>query len=257
MPDVELRGRKVYYEVHGEGETLVLLHHGFGCTAMWKGIHPYLVERGYRVIVYDRRGYGRSEGGAEFARFYVSAQVRPESVTELGDLMAFLEVEKFHLIGQCEGGVIAFDAALRFPDRVRTVITSSTQCYSEVPMTRFNEIKFPDSFDELAPALREKLIRWHGETRARPFYNQFRRYGGAYGKDVFDLRGLLPRITCPALVLYPDRSFLFDVAQGVTMYRCLPKGELAVLPACGHNTYEHRPREYARQVTDFLARHGF
>jgi len=255
MAEARLRGRRVYYEVHGEGETIVLLHHGFGCTDMWHEIYPGLVSAGYRVVIYDRRGYGRSEGGDDFSRFYVSRRFRPESVSELGELMTLLEIESFHLIGQCEGGVIAFDGAVRFPERVRTVISSSTQCYSNVPMTQFNKTRFPRRFDELDPALRTKLIKWHGKKRAQPFYDQFRKFGGAYGRDVFDLRGVLPEVVCPALVLFPDRSFLFEVEQGVAMYRHLPKGELVVLPACGHNTYEHRPREYVWNVVEFLKRH--
>jgi pimeloyl-ACP methyl ester carboxylesterase len=67
---------------------------------------------------------------------------------------------------------------------------------------------------------------------------------------------LLPSVQCPALVLYPDRSFLFDVEQGVAFYRGLPRGELAVLPKCGHNTYEQRPLAYAREILEFLDRHG-
>jgi hypothetical protein len=39
------------------------------------------------------------------------------------------------------------------------------------------------------------------------------------------------------------------------MYRGLPKGELSVLPGCGHNTYQYRPKEYVRIVLDFLGRH--
>jgi pimeloyl-ACP methyl ester carboxylesterase len=58
-------------------------------------------------------------------------------------------------------------------------------------------------------------------------------------------------------VLYPDRSFLFDVEQGVAFFRHLVSGELAVLPKCGHNTYEYRPNEYVRQVLAFLKRHGY
>lgn len=255
MPFTNLHGRKIYFEIHGEGYPLVLLHHGFGCTKMWRDIYPSLVENGYKVIMYDRRGYGKSERGNDFEKFYVSDGFRPESVKELNQLMAILNITSCHLIGQCEGGAIAIDYAARFPDRVKTVITSSTLCYSKVSMVEFNASKFPHPFQELDPELKEKLIDWHGKTRAEPFFNQFRSYGGAYGKDIFDLRRSLTKVTCPALVLYPDRSFLFDVEQGVDFYRHLAAGELAVLPKCGHNTYEQQPQEYVRHILDFLKRH--
>ncbi len=46
-----------------------------------------------------------------------------------------------------------------------------------------------------------------------------------------------------------------DVEQGVESYRNLPEGELAVIPDCGHNTYEEKPEEYLMFVLDFLRRH--
>ncbi|MBW2575410.1 MAG: alpha/beta hydrolase [Deltaproteobacteria bacterium] len=256
MPFLDITTSKIYYEVHGDGETVVLLHHGFGCTEMWEKIWPALVENGYRVIMYDRRGYGRSERGKDFKEFYVSGRFRSESVNDLNQLMDFLQVSSFHLIGQCEGGVIAIDYAVKFPERVRTIVTSSTQCFSKIPMSEFHKIKDTNVFQELESDLKQKLMEWHGKDRAEAFYNhQFRRYGGAYGKDVFDLRGLLPQVICSVLVLYPDRSFFFDVEQGVAFYRHLPYGELAVLPKCGHSTYEHQPEEYIRHVVNFLKRY--
>ena len=255
MPFETINGIKIYYEIHGHGDTIVLLHHGFGCTKMWKDIYSHLVKKGYRVIMYDRRGYGQSERGADFMEFYVSDRFRSESVHELNQLMEFLQIDSFHLVGQCEGGVVAVDYAAKFPKRVKTITISSTQCYSEIPMFELNSQKFPRVFHELNQAQKQKFIEWHGEAFAENLYNQFRRYGGAYGKDIFDLRPHLLKVLCPSLVLYPDRSFLFEVEQGVTFYRHLSRGELAVLPNCGHNTYEHQPKEYICCVLNFLERH--
>ena len=108
-------------------------------------------------------------------------------------------------------------------------------------------------FTDLEPRLQAKMIEWHGEA-AEINYNQFARCGGAYGVDYFDLRPVLHMVACPALVLYPDRSSIFDVEQSVAFYRHLPKGELAVFPKCGHNTYDQRPEEYTRTILDFLKR---
>jgi pimeloyl-ACP methyl ester carboxylesterase len=44
------------------------------------------------------------------------------------------------------------------------------------------------------------------------------------------------------------------VEQSTTFYRHLPRGELAIFPKCGHNTYEQRPEDYTRTVLDFLRR---
>ena len=125
MPYLTIDSLLVYYEMHGEGETMILLHHGFGCTKMWEGIYPALAEAGYRVVLYDRRGYGRSQGGEDFEEFYVSDRFRPQSVEELAELKAQLEIGPCHLVGQCEGGVVAADYAARFPHEVTRLFTSS------------------------------------------------------------------------------------------------------------------------------------
>ena len=253
MPYVTINGLKIYFEIHGEGETLLLLHHGFGCTKMWKDVFPGLVQAGYRIVAYDRRGYGRSERGDDYHEFYVSDLFRPQSVSDLKELKAQLGIGPCHYIGQCEGGVVAVDYAAAYPAEVRSLVTSSTQCFSKVPMTELNAEKFTKTFVELDPELQEKFLDWH-EGHAEASFNQFRLFGGAYGRDYFDLRNQLRAVICPALVIYPDRSAIFDVEQGVEFYRHLLFGELMVLPDCGHNTYEERPEEYLKAVLDFLKR---
>ncbi len=63
MPFEKVNGLRLYFEVHGEGEAVMMLHHGFGSTKIWKDIYPQFVARGFKVATYDRRGFGRSEGG--------------------------------------------------------------------------------------------------------------------------------------------------------------------------------------------------
>lgn len=254
MPFTEINGLKVYYEVHGEGaETIILLHHGFACIKMWKDIFGRFVDAGYRVVMYDRRGYGRSEDGEGFFDFYVSDRFRQESLDELRAVKLHLGIGPCHLVGQCEGGVVGVDYAARYPEDVKSLSTGSTQCYSTVPMPQLQAERLVANFTDLEPRLQAKMIDWHGDM-AEVKYNQFAKCGGEYGIGYFDLRPVLMKVLCPALVLYPDRSALFYVDQAVDFYRALPKGELAVFPKCGHNTYEQRPDDYVRTVLDFLKR---
>jgi pimeloyl-ACP methyl ester carboxylesterase len=257
MPFVNIKGIKIYYEVHGDGDTIVLLHHGFGSTKIWKDIYPNLSKNGYRVIMYDRRGYGQSEKGGDFEEFYVSDSFCLESVQELAMLREILNFDSFHIIGQCEGGVIGIEYAFKYPDQIKTMVISSTQCYSKTTMIEVNKLAFPKTFQDLEPEVKEKLTYLQGGKHVECFYDLFRQYGGAYGKGVFDLRNVLASVKCPTLVLYPDRSILFDVDQAVEFYRHLPQGELAILPRCGHNTYEEQPEEYIRFILNFLKRHHF
>lgn len=255
MPKVNINGVNIYYEVHGQGEPLVLLHHGIGCTEMWGEVLPGFAAS-YKVILYDRRGFGRSDKGENFRDYYLSEQYNQNSVTELSSLLKYLDIkDKIYVIGQCEGGAVAFHYTAQNPDRVKAIAISSTLCYSKVTVSECTADKIFSSFEEADSEFQGKLVYWHGETYARELYSLFSEMGGAYGSGVFDLRDILKNIQCPALVLYPDRSRLFDVEQAVLMYRSLPEGELAVLPHCGHNTYALQPEEYQRIILSFFARH--
>jgi pimeloyl-ACP methyl ester carboxylesterase len=253
MPFQKVNGLQVYYEIHGEGEVIMLLHHGFGCTRIWNDIYPGLVEQGYKVVMYDRRGFGKSEEGGEYWDFYESDRYRPESVEELRVIKEALDIGACHIVGQCEGGVVGVDYSVRHPEEVKTLTVASTQCFSEVPMSELTPARLVNKFRLLEPQLQAKVVEWHGE-RAEIFYDHFACRGGAYGCGYFDLRPILPSVLCPTLVLYPDRSSIFDVEQSVAFYRHLTKGELAVFPKCGHNTYEQRPEQYLKTVMDFIRR---
>lgn len=256
MPYMRIDGLKHYYEMEGEGETIVLLHNGFSCTRMWEEIAPGFVQAGYRVVLTDRRGYGRSEEGSGFEEFYTSESFRDDNVHLMALLMDRLDIGRFHIVGQCEGGVVGVDYAVAHPDQVLTLTTASTMCYSTITLEEFNALKFPDSFQGLTPEIQQKYLLWHGPERGEYFFSLASRYGGEYGRDIFDLRPKLEQVSCPALVMYPDRGYFFEVEQGVSLYRHLLKGELAVFPRCGHNIHEHYPAEYVRQVIHFIARHA-
>ena len=91
MATVTINGVSIYYEVHGEGEPLVLIHHGIGCTRMWEELIPAFAER-YKVIAYDRRGFGNSERGDNFRDYYISEKYNQNSVKELSALLEHLNI---------------------------------------------------------------------------------------------------------------------------------------------------------------------
>ncbi len=263
MPTVSIAGVNIYYEVHGQGEPLVLVHHGTGSTKMWEHLLPGFVDK-YKVIIYDRKGFGRS-GKEGFEQYYKSDQYTENSIRELSLLLQYLNIkDKIHILGQCEGGVIVVHFAARYPDLVNALAISSTNCCSNAGtfrpqrMPQPPESKVPRTWESASQSYRETLIRWQGEAYAPELYALFLQNGGAYwaGPKPFDLRDTLKNVQCPALVLYPDRSHLFDVEQAVLTYHALPAGELAVLPHSGHSVWLTQPEEYQRIVLSFFARHS-
>ena len=111
---LELVGGKLYYEVAGEGQALVMSHAGFVDSGMWDDQWQELA-RHFRVIRYDMRGYGQS-----------SRVNGPISRRE--DLLCLLEhlnVERTYLMGCSMGGEITLDFALEHPEMVAALILVS------------------------------------------------------------------------------------------------------------------------------------
>lgn len=107
----DVNGAKIYYEVSGEGQPLILLHAGVGDSRMWDDQIDAFAGR-YRVIRYDARGYGKTE--------IVPGSYRPHE--DLYGLMAFLGIERAFLLGCSMGGQAVIDFTLAHPEMVGALI---------------------------------------------------------------------------------------------------------------------------------------
>ncbi len=112
-----VNGLKLYYEIHGAGEPLVLLHGGFGMTGMFDELLPQLTAN-RQVIAVDLQGHGRT------------ADIdRPMSLEAMGDdvaaLITHLGFEKADVMGYSMGGGAAFRTAAQHPELVRKLVLVS------------------------------------------------------------------------------------------------------------------------------------
>lgn len=108
---LELGDGKLYYEVAGEGDTLVLGHAGFLDSGMWDAQWAAFSER-YRVIRYDMRGYGKSD----------PASGPRNRRRDLAQLLEHLDVKRAALLGCSMSGKIMLDFALEHPESASAVI---------------------------------------------------------------------------------------------------------------------------------------
>jgi pimeloyl-ACP methyl ester carboxylesterase len=110
---IEVNGVRLYYELHGSGEPLVLVHGSWGDARSWRFVVPGLAES-FRVVVYDRRGHSRSE-----------RPDTPGSVDEDGDdlaaLLEALDLAPAHVVTNSYGGNIALRLATRRPEVFRSL----------------------------------------------------------------------------------------------------------------------------------------
>ena len=118
MPLVSTSETELFVEEHGEGDVLLLVAGLGGSGTFWRKQVEYFSPR-YRVVTYDHRGVGRSP----------EAPLH-NSVSEMADdalaLMDALDIEAAHVVGHSTGGAIAQHLALRTPDRVRSLVLSSS-----------------------------------------------------------------------------------------------------------------------------------
>ena len=111
---VETNGARIYYEVEGEGEPVVLIHAGIANLRMWDEQVPALSDA-YRVIRYDTRGFGRTE----------TEDVPFSNRADIAALLDHLGEESAHLVGVSRAGQIALDFALEFPQQVRSLVVAA------------------------------------------------------------------------------------------------------------------------------------
>lgn len=114
MSQIRVKGTSLYYEEHGTGVPILCIHGTGSSTLLWRRPVAELARHG-RVVVYDRRGFGRSERPEPFV-----TDVH-EQTDDAAALIDALELAPAIVIGRSQGGEIAVDLALRYPERVRAL----------------------------------------------------------------------------------------------------------------------------------------
>lgn len=117
---MDVNGITLHVEDHGSGTPVLLLHGWPDSAHLWRHQVPFLVERGFRVITPDLRGFGRSDKPAE-----VSAYAPPTLVADVVGVLDALEVPKAHVVGHDWGAFVAWMTAITQPDRVDKLVAFS------------------------------------------------------------------------------------------------------------------------------------
>jgi pimeloyl-ACP methyl ester carboxylesterase len=113
-----VNGLNMYYEIHGSGEPLILLHGGVGAIEMFGEVLPLFAE-GRQVIAVDLQAQGRTADIARPLSFELMAD-------DIATLIAHLGFESTDVMGYSLGGGVALQAAIRHPEVVRKLVVVST-----------------------------------------------------------------------------------------------------------------------------------
>jgi pimeloyl-ACP methyl ester carboxylesterase len=241
----------------GSGEPVVFVHAATGSSRVWEYQRPVFASRGYRVITYDRRGYGRS----------VADSSGPQPGTGADDLNALidhLKIDRFHLIATAAGGFVAWDYALSFPKRLRSLVVANSIGGVQDPeyQAAMQRLRTPDflamssDMRELGPAYRvsnpagaerwRELERTARPTSAQPPAQTFR------NRVTF---ALLETIAVPTLLMTGDAD-MYAPPPIMRMFAARVKGSKAVvIPEAGHSGYWEQPEIFNRTVLEFISKH--
>ena len=254
----DVPGARLWYvDSGGTGVPIVLLHAATGSSAVWEHQVPAFTKAGYRVIAYDRRGFGRT----------TLDPAGPQPGTGADDLRALLDhlkIDRCHLVATAAGGFVAWDFALAFPDRLRSlVVANSIGAVQDEDYLALGQrlrppdfAKMPADFRELGPSYRasnpEGTKRWNELERTnRPPGTQ----PVTQDNKVRVTFALLETIKVPTLLMTGDAD-LYAPPSVMRMFSARVKGaESIVVPEAGHSAYWEQPEIFNRSVLAFIRKH--
>ena len=245
MPYASVPAGRLYYEIHGEGEPL-LLHPGFGCTVeiYWRNIEP--LSRDFRVIVFDPRGAGRSDAVSEDLTMQDLAQ----------DAVALLDVvgaAAANVFGTSFGGMVAQHIAIQYPTRVRKLVLGCTtpggaahvmppaenmarfMAASDIadPVEAMRSTYFINYSDEFASEWDPVLV---GRARANEHLRSTPegRAGQVHAIRAHDTVERLRDIVCPTLIAHGTDDGTVPVDNGKYLARRIRGSTLRLYPGGRH-----------------------
>lgn len=269
---IEVNGVNVHYKTYGEGEPTFILLHGFGASLFsWREVTEPLAEFG-TVIAYDRPAFGLTERPMEWEG--ESPYSQDSQVELVIGLMGALGVEKATLVGNSAGGTVSMLTALKYPERVTSLILVDPAVYAGGGAPSWiRPLLGTPQFDHLGPLFARQLqaqgteflkTAWHDPSKITP--DIFEGYQEPlqienWDKALWELTvssresGLAERVSefnLPILVITGDDDRIVPAEQSLRLAEELPNAELAVIPQCGHVPHEECPTVFMQAVTEFL-----
>jgi len=236
---VENNGARIWYATYGSGLPVILLHGGLGHSGNWGYQIPGLVNKGYRVIVIDSRGHGRSTRGAQPYSYELMA-------SDVTTVMNELHLEKAALVGWSDGACTAMILASKTPTRVAGVFffacnmdPSGTKEFEFTPiigrcigrhMKDYADLSStPDEFKEFSDAV--GLMQ-----RTQPNYS---------ADD-------LAAINVPVAIVQSEFDEFIKREHAENLARKIPNAEFVFLAGVSHFAPLQRPEQFSTALLTFL-----
>lgn len=234
-----------------EQPTIVLLHEGLGCVAMWRDFPAKLAEAtGCGVLSYSRRGYGASDP-AELPR--PMSYMHDEAFGVLGKVLDHWGIRKAILAGQSDGASIATIYAGGVEDhRVRGLILIAPHFIVEdISMQGIRDAK--EAFDH--GTLRDRLKRMHGDNVDIAFSGWADTWlKGGFHED-WSIEEQLAYIRVPILIVQGENDNYGTWRQiEIAREECYCPVDVAWIEDCGHAPHREKPERTLAEITAFVRR---
>lgn len=249
----DVNGLKMYYEVYGKGKPIVLLHGSFMTIPLnWSHIIP-LLTKDRRVIVTEMQGHGRTRDIAREIGYEAMAD-------DVSVLLKHLKIDSADILGYSMGGGVAFQVAVRHPQRVRRLVVLSAPyahdgwwpeveaSFATATADQFKGTPIQKQYDSLGndPAHFPEFVKKVIGIDLKPY---------DWSKDVKNIQApLFMAIGDADGVRYEHALELFRAKGGGKMgeFHGLPKSRLAIVPGTTHIGMMKRMDLLLPMITDFL-----
>jgi len=262
MSKVNINGCDIYYDVHGQGDPLVLIMGLRRNVEWWYRQIPALAEH-FQVIAFDNRGAGRSDKPVMEYSIRLFAD-------DTAGLMDALELPCAHILGFSMGGYIAQELALNYPDKVKNLILACTGCggdrvvlMSPERLEKFTanaglkpeeilrkdmEIYFSDQYVKQHPEKIEEFI----EISLRHYQpaDAFERQFDACLRH--DTVARLNRLAVPTLIMTGDDDPLVPPENSHILKELIPAAELFVFPGGRHCMIIEKADQFNQKAIEFF-----
>jgi valacyclovir hydrolase len=251
MPYLEHNGTRVYYELHGEGERILVLP---GFTEDTGDLEELISElaRDYHVIAADLPGSGRSQ---PIPREY-SPDFYLEDAHTMSALLRHLGIERAHVAGFSDGGEVTLLMAVHYPDLVRSLIVwgaAGTLGTGDIAPSLDAIYNMIDNPVEDLQGWSDYIKQQYGEEAGRATMQSWSTASKAIlerGGDISLSRA--HEIRCPTLIISGelDPFVTPDMARGLASR--IPDTTFHIVPGVGHTVHHDRPEWFMQTVLDWL-----
>lgn len=233
----------------GDAPTIVLLHEGLGCCAMWRDFPQLLSERcKASVFSYSRAGYGHSDGaGLPWPLSYM----HDEAAVGLPGVLEAAGIERPVLVGHSDGGSIAaIYAGGDGVDRITGLVLMAAHVVVE-DISVSSIARARTAFEQ--ESLRERLERYHGINTCEAFYGWNDSWLAPDFRD-WDITTCLGTIRCPVLALQgADDEYGTPAQLDLIAAGCGGQITTELIAGCGHAPHRDQPEITLARIADFVA----